>query len=125
MEYDFPTWVPGQVQYASLRRTEGLALADESVDLRVTQDVLVHVSDPRRVLRGRAPPQCNGNSVSDRGLPVTNGRGVDTCRHIFNAYGLDTNVLSIDELPRGIRANYIEVLATKEFRLADGQGASV
>ncbi len=56
---------------------------------------------------------------------MTNGRGVDTCRHIFNAYGLDTNVLSIDELPRGIRANYIEVLATKEFRLADGQGASV
>lgn len=38
--------------------------------------------------------------------------GFDICRHIFEASGLYTHVVHIDDISRGIRAEYIEVLVT-------------
>jgi len=58
------------------------------------------------------PAKYHGNPLSKDGALVTFDWGFDICRHIFEASGLYTNVLHIDDLSRGIRAEYIEVLVT-------------
>lgn len=63
------------------------------------------------------PPIYHGNPISDDGALVTVDWGTDICRHIFDASGLFTKIVHIDDLSRGIRAEYIEVLIT--FKLAE------
>ena len=58
------------------------------------------------------PEQYHGNPISEKGSLVTVDWGFDICRHIFAACGLFTHVLHMDDLSRGIRAEYIEVLIT-------------
>lgn len=58
------------------------------------------------------PPEYHGNPTVDEGSLVTMDWGFDICRHIFEASGLFTHVVQIDDLSRGIRAEYIEVLVT-------------
>ena len=58
------------------------------------------------------PAKYHGNPISCDGALVTVDWGFDICRHIFEACGLFTHVVSIDDLSRGIRAEYIEVLVT-------------
>ncbi|MDD5365095.1 MAG: class I SAM-dependent methyltransferase [Gallionellaceae bacterium] len=58
------------------------------------------------------PPVYHGNPVSADGALVTVDWGFDICRHIFEASGLFTHVVHIDDLSHGIRAEYIEVLVT-------------
>lgn len=58
------------------------------------------------------PPVYHGNPVSADGALVTVDWGFDICRHIFEASGLYTHVVHIDDLSHGIRAEYIEVLVT-------------
>jgi SAM-dependent methyltransferase len=58
------------------------------------------------------PPVYHGNPVSSDGALVTVDWGFDICRHIFEASGLYTHIVHIDDLSRGIRAEYIEVLVT-------------
>jgi SAM-dependent methyltransferase len=60
------------------------------------------------------PAQYHGNPVSQDGALVTVDWGYDICRHIFEASGLYTHTLHIDDLSRGIRAEYIEVLITSK-----------
>jgi hypothetical protein len=50
---------------------------------------------------------------------VTFDWGYDICRHIFDASGLFTEIAWIDDLSRGIRAEYIEVLITLKPATAD------
>lgn len=57
-------------------------------------------------------PVYHGNPVSEEGSLVTVDWGYDICRHIFEACGLFTHVVHIDDLGRGIRAELIEVLVT-------------
>ena len=57
-------------------------------------------------------PQYHGNPIDDRGSLVTVDWGYDICRHIFEASGLFTHVIRIDDLSRGIRAEYVDVLVT-------------
>jgi SAM-dependent methyltransferase len=59
-----------------------------------------------------APPVYHGNPISDQGSLVTVDWGFDICRHIFESCGLFTDVVYIDDLSKGIRAEYIEVLVT-------------
>ncbi|WP_226989105.1 class I SAM-dependent methyltransferase [Desulfuromonas sp. TF] len=59
-----------------------------------------------------APPVYHGNPVSDEGSLVTVKWGFDICRHIFEACGLFTHMVHIDDLSKGIRAELIEVLVT-------------
>jgi SAM-dependent methyltransferase len=54
----------------------------------------------------------HGNPISDEGALVTRDWGFDITRFIFDACGLFTDTIVIDDLGRGIRAEYIEVLAT-------------
>jgi hypothetical protein len=58
------------------------------------------------------PPVFHGNSISDAGSLVTIDWGFDICRHIFESSGLFTQIIYIDDLSKGIRAEYIEVLIT-------------
>lgn len=63
---------------------------------------IVHLQDP----------VYHGNPISDQGSLVTVDWGYDICRHIFEASGLYTQIVYLDDLSRGIRAEYIEVLVT-------------
>lgn len=59
-----------------------------------------------------APPAWHGNPVDPNGSLVTIDWGFDICDHIAAACGLGTEIIRIDDLSRGIRAEYIEVLVT-------------
>lgn len=58
------------------------------------------------------PAVYHGNPLSKDGALVTIDWGYDICRHIFEASGLFTHIFRIDDLSKGIRAEYIEVLIT-------------
>ena len=58
------------------------------------------------------PPSYHGNPISDQGSLVTVDWGFDICRYIFEFSGLFTHFVYIDDLSKGIRAEYIEVLIT-------------
>lgn len=58
------------------------------------------------------PPVYHGNPINEKGSLVTVDWGFDICKHIFDSSGLFTHVVYIDDLGRGIRAEYIEVLVT-------------
>jgi SAM-dependent methyltransferase len=58
------------------------------------------------------PEMYHGNPIGDGRSLVTVDWGYDICRHILEASGLFTTLVSIDDLSRGIRAEYIEVLVT-------------
>ena len=46
------------------------------------------------------------------GALVTVDWGFDICKHIFDSCGLFTHLLYIDDINKGIRAEYIDVLIT-------------
>ena len=58
------------------------------------------------------PESYHDNPVGDGRSLVTVDWGFDICRHIFESSGLFTHLVHIDDLTRGIRAEYIEVLVT-------------
>ncbi|WP_243689273.1 methyltransferase domain-containing protein [Geotalea toluenoxydans] len=67
------------------------------------------------------PPQYHGNPVSEEGSLVTVDWGYDICKHIFDACGLFTHIVRMDNLYLGIRADLIEVLMTiKPAESGDG-----
>lgn len=61
-----------------------------------------------------APAEYHGNPVSDEGSLVIMDWGFDICQAIHQASGLFTTMIQIDDLSRGIRAEYIEVLVTQK-----------
>jgi len=69
---------------------------------RIENDEIVYIE----------PEQYHGNPVGDGKSLVTIDWGYDICRHIFDASGLFTYIVYIDDLSKGIRAEYIEVLVT-------------
>jgi SAM-dependent methyltransferase len=58
------------------------------------------------------PPQYHGNPVGDGRALVTVEWGYDICRYIYEAAGLFTHMVHIDDLSHGVRADLIEVLVT-------------
>jgi SAM-dependent methyltransferase len=54
------------------------------------------------------PPVFHGNPISDEGSLVTVDWGFDICRQIFESSGLFTQHVYIDDLSKGIRAEYID-----------------
>jgi SAM-dependent methyltransferase len=82
---------------------------------------LVNKMDPSEVcaleeingqLRYLRPPVFHGNPISPEGSLVTVNWGFDICNHIFFSCGLFTHILHRDDLSKGIRAEFIEVLVT-------------
>ena len=62
------------------------------------------------------PAQYHGSPDQDKKSLVTIDWGFDLCRHIFEACGLFTHLLKIDDLSHGIRAEFIEVFVTVKPR---------
>jgi SAM-dependent methyltransferase len=60
------------------------------------------------------PPVYHDNPVSQAGSLVTTDWGYDIARFIFEACGLFSYIISIDNIEKGIRAEYIEVLVTRK-----------
>lgn len=58
------------------------------------------------------PPEYHGNPISSEGSLVTHDWGDDLCSRILDASGLFTETYIIDDLSRGIRADYIDVFVT-------------
>lgn len=61
-----------------------------------------------------SPPEYHGNPVSAEGSLVTVHWGYDITQYIFEACGLFTEIVYLDALELGIRAEYIEVLITRK-----------
>jgi SAM-dependent methyltransferase len=61
-------------------------------------------------------PEYHVNPVSAEGSLVTTDWGFDIRDHIAAASGLDAEIICIDDLSKGIRAEYIEVLVTTKAR---------
>ena len=60
------------------------------------------------------PPEYHGNPVSAEGSLVTVHWGYDIVKYIHDACGLFTEMIYLDALDLGIRAEYIEVLLTRK-----------
>jgi SAM-dependent methyltransferase len=56
--------------------------------------------------------QYHGSPVGDGRSLVTIDWGFDICDYIFKASGLYTKIIYIDDISRGIRADFIEILVT-------------
>jgi len=61
------------------------------------------------------PPQYHRNPISEEGSLVTVNWGYDITEFIFKTSGLFTEIVFLDVLEYGIRAEYIEVLITRKF----------
>lgn len=159
----FPDRNPGgMVGDVRCENLEALTLADESIDLHITQDVLEHVFQPDKVFqeiartlkpggmhiftvplvnklnpsrirakkyRGQlihlAPETYHGNPVGDGRSLVTIDWGFDIGHYIFCSSGLFTHLVYIDDLQRGIRAEYIEVLVTIKPAKREGDATNM
>jgi SAM-dependent methyltransferase len=58
------------------------------------------------------PAQYHGDGFGGPKSLVTVDWGYDICRHIFEASGLFTHIVHIDDVSRGIKADLIEILVT-------------
>lgn len=58
------------------------------------------------------PPMYHGNPINNEGSLVTVDWGFDICQRIFSSCGLFTFLFYIDDLSKGIRAEFIEIFAT-------------
>jgi hypothetical protein len=60
------------------------------------------------------PPEYHGNPVSSEGSLVTMRWGYDITEHIARVSGLPTELVYLDAIELGIRAEYIEVMVTRK-----------
>ena len=72
---------------------------------------------PDGSLEHRLEPQYHGNPISDKGSLVATDWGYDICDFIHRVSGLTTAMIVIDDLSKGIRAEYIEVLVSRKSSL--------
>jgi SAM-dependent methyltransferase len=70
--------------------------------------------DENSNLRFLKEPEYHGNPIDPKGSPVTMHWGYDIVEHIKSASGLDTEIIYMDDLHYGIRAEFIEVLVSKK-----------
>ena len=67
---------------------------------------------PDGTITYNTPAEYHRNAISEEGSLVTVKWGYDIAKYIFEACGLFTQIVFIDNLELGIRAEYIEVLIT-------------
>ena len=58
------------------------------------------------------PQEYHGNPINDQGSLVTYDWGYDICQIIFESCGLFTQIILIDDITKGIRAELNEILVT-------------
>ena len=64
------------------------------------------------------PPIYHGSPIDAEGSLVTIDWGYDIVQYISRACGLDTRIIRLDDLSKGIRAEYIDVLVTTKTELS-------
>lgn len=69
------------------------------------------------------PTVYHGNPISEEGSLVTMDWGNDICARIFGASGLFTHIVLIDDISKGIRAEYLEVLVTLKPGVSETENA--
>jgi len=69
------------------------------------------------------PPEYHRNPISSEGSLVTVNWGYDITDFVFETSGLFTEIVFIDILDCGIRAEYIEVLITRRSPRKTGSAA--
>ena len=69
----------------------------------------------RTVIHLAEPPEYHGNPISSEGSLVTVNWGYDVTNFIFETSRLFTEIVFLDILDCGIRAEYIEVLISRKF----------
>jgi len=93
---------------------------------------LVRKNEPTRFCARLAPdgtvihltePEYHGNPISSEGSLVTVNWGYDITNFVFETSGLFTEIVFLDILDFGIRAEYIEVLITRKVSEADSASA--
>jgi Methyltransferase domain len=67
---------------------------------------------PEGKIKHLREPEYHGNPIDSNGSLVTMRWGFDICRHIQSACGLFTQIVELDDIEHGIRAEFIEVLIT-------------
>ena len=67
------------------------------------------------VIHHLLPEQYHGNPVGDGRALVTVDWGYDICEQIFRTSRLFTHIVHMDDLERGLRAEYLEVLVTTKL----------
>ncbi len=60
-------------------------------------------------------PEYHGNPITSQGSPVTMHWGFDIVDFIKESSGLETQIVHLDYLQLGIRADFIEVLISKKI----------
>lgn len=71
--------------------------------------------DENSNLRFLKEPEYHGNPIDPKGSPVTMHWGFDIVDHIKTASGMDTEIIYMDDLHYGIRAEFIEVLVSRKL----------
>lgn len=59
-------------------------------------------------------PEYHGNPVDDKGSLVTMHWGYDIARHVMDSANTPTTIVTIDDIDRGIRAEYIDILISRK-----------
>lgn len=60
-------------------------------------------------------PEYHGNPIDEKGAPVSMHWGYDIAEYIQLAAGTPTTIVTIDDLSKGIRAEYIEILVSRKL----------
>ncbi|MEM7790840.1 MAG: class I SAM-dependent methyltransferase, partial [Verrucomicrobiota bacterium] len=60
------------------------------------------------------PPEFHGNPVDPDGSLVTMDWGYDILQYIQDVSGLASQIVMIDDIDRGIRAEFIEVIVSRK-----------
>lgn len=63
-------------------------------------------------------PEYHGNPVDPKGSLVTMNWGYDIVTHIFKASGMHSIIMQIDDIDRGVRAEFIEVVVSMKSGIA-------
>jgi SAM-dependent methyltransferase len=71
--------------------------------------------DPSGSIVHLSPPEYHGNPVDENGSLVTMHWGYDIADLILRCSGLFTTIVVVDDLSKGIRADYIEVLVSRKL----------
>ena len=71
------------------------------------------------VCRQRGPPS-SSSALGEEGVLVTVDWGYDIARYLTEQSGLVTTLYLIDDLSRGVRAEFIEVMVNHKVAAVDG-----
>ncbi len=85
------------------------------VNKEVPTRMRVEVKESGEILH-LLPPEYHRNPINATGSLVTVDWGYDICEIIKASCGLQTEILCIDDLSKGLRAEYLEVLVTFKDR---------